>query len=80
MKCDIELFLGGDWKFLAIVCGLDSATSQYSCVWCKCPKSERWDMSCEWSITDSKKGARTIEEIAQKSKLPISNKQKFNCS
>ena len=80
IKYDIELFLGGDWKFLAIVCGLDSATSQYSCIWCKCPKSERWDMSCEWSITDSKKGARTIEEIAQKSKLPKSNKQKFNCS
>ena len=54
IKYDIELFLGGDWKFLAIVCGLDSATSQHSCIWCKCPKSERWDMSCEWSITDSK--------------------------
>jgi len=37
-------------------------------------------MSCKWSITDPKKGARTIEEIAQKSKLPKSNKQKFNCS
>ena len=37
IKYDIELYLGGDWKFLAMVCGLDSATSQYSCIWCTCP-------------------------------------------
>ena len=42
---EIELFLGGDWKFLAMICGLDSATSRYSCIWCTCPKEEQWDMS-----------------------------------
>ena len=43
IKYDIELFLVGDLKFLAIVSGLDSATSQYSCIWCKCPESEQCD-------------------------------------
>lgn len=37
---EIELFLGGDWKFLAIVCGIDAAHSQHFCVWCKCPSSD----------------------------------------
>ena len=39
----IQLFLGGDWKFLAIICGLESATSQHACIWCKCSKTERCD-------------------------------------
>ena len=70
---EIELFLGGDWKFLAMVCGLDSATSTYSCIWCKCPKDEQWDMGKKWSLLETKNGARTIEEITEKSKLPKSS-------
>jgi len=42
---DIELFLGGDWKFLAMICGIDSTSSTHSCIWCKCPRHERWDTS-----------------------------------
>lgn len=76
---DIELYIG-DWKFLAMICGLESATSTYACIWCKCPKSERWDMSREWSITDTKQGARTIDEITEKSKLAKTSKQRFNCA
>ena len=34
----IEYFLGGDWKFLALICGLGRANEDYACVWCKCPK------------------------------------------
>ena len=77
---EIELFLGGDWKFLATICGLDSATSRYSCIWCKCPKEQRWDMGKNWSISNIDNGARTINEITEKSELPKSNKYKFNCS
>ena len=62
---EIELFLGGDWKFLAVIYGLDFATSRYSCIWCKCPKEERWDMSKEWSISNTDNGARTIDEITK---------------
>ena len=77
---DIELFLGGDWKFLAMICGIDSASSTYSCIWCKCPNYERWDTSKTWSLLNTKNGARTIAEISKNSKLPKSNKNKFNCS
>ena len=59
----LQYFLGGDWKFLAIICRLDATNSTYSCIWCKCPASERWNMDLDWSITDTAKGARTIEEI-----------------
>ena len=30
----IVLYLGGDWKFLATLCGIESATSQFACIWC----------------------------------------------
>lgn len=33
----------------------------------------------EWSLTDTTKGARTIEEIAEKAKLSKTNKQRYNC-
>ena len=61
----IEYFLGGDWKFLALVCGLGRANEDYACVWCKCPKQQRWDKSKKWSISDPTFGARTIDEIAR---------------
>ena len=41
----IEYFLCSDLKFLAMVCGIESATAIYSCVWCKCPSIQRYDMS-----------------------------------
>jgi len=52
--------LRGDWKFLATVCGLESAMSNYPCIWCKCPKDKRSDMTLQWSINNSAKGARNI--------------------
>ena len=30
----LEVFLSGDWKFLALILGLDAANSTYSCLWC----------------------------------------------
>ena len=73
----ITLYLGGDWKFLAMATGIDSATSTHACIWFECPALERFSSSQEWSISDSSKGARTIEEniaIAQ------SKRPKFNVS
>ena len=73
-KCfNIELFLGGDYKFLAMVCGIDAATSTYSCIWCKCPNTERWNTDTTWP-------ARTIAEISRNSAKAKSNKSRFNCS
>ena len=66
----IEFYLGGDLKFLATICRIQSATATYSCVWCTCLSSERYDMTKEWydmtkewSITDPEKGAWTIDSI-----------------
>lgn len=62
--CKIRYFLGGDWKFLAIVTGIDtySAISDFACIWCKCPKMDCADVTQEWSISDPELGARTIVE------------------
>ena len=59
---EIEYFLTGDWKFLALVTGIGAANSNYPCIWCKCSKEMKWDMTRQWSITDQQKGARTISE------------------
>jgi len=76
---NLEYFLGGDWKFLALVCGIDAANSEYSCIWCKCPNRDRWNMDLEWSVTDVSKGARTIDEFTRLAKLTKSM-TRYNCS
>ena len=73
-------FLGSDWKFLALVCGLESTTCQYACIWCKCPKQQRFDMTMCWSITNVTKGARTVHEIQEMSKLSKKSKLHCNCA
>ena len=71
---DIEYFLGGDWKFLACVCGIGFANQDYACIWCKCPRLQRWDTSKTWSIRDTSMDARTVKEIAEHSQ-----RKEFNC-
>lgn len=44
VKYEIEYFIGGDWKFLACICGLGAANQDYACIWCKCPREERYDV------------------------------------
>lgn len=75
----INFYLGGEWKFLALITGIDSASSQYPCMWCKCSTDERRDVDKHWSITDPTLGARTIEENVKVSQLPKS-KRKHNVS
>ena len=40
-EIQVELFLGGDHKFLLMVMGLSGATSDYSCLCCKIHKLTR---------------------------------------
>ncbi|CAB4010906.1 Hypothetical predicted protein, partial [Paramuricea clavata] len=40
---DFEYFLGGDWKFLACVCGVGAANANHACIWCKCANLDRCD-------------------------------------
>ena len=75
---NIKFFLGGDWKYLATICGIESASAEYSCIWCKCPKSQRYNTDLEWSITDPSKGARTTQEIKEKSMLSKRSKVRFS--
>ncbi len=65
-----DKFLGGDLKFLNQVTGIGAFSCIFSCLWCKCPKTDRADMSKVWSMTDRSKGARTVEEIIECSKKP----------
>ena len=75
----IRFCLGGDWKFLACICGLDAANSNCSCIWCICPKDER-HLEKNWSIIDEEQGARTISGICRASKLPKRSPMRYNCS
>ena len=76
MDFPIEYFLCSNLKFLAIVCGIDNATSTHPCIWCKCPASERHDMDAEWSFKGN--GARTISDIQTCCKQPKA--KQFNCT
>ena len=71
---NLEYFLGDDWKFLATVCGKGPANQDSACIWCKCPRSKKWNPDKEWSLTDPAKGARTVDEIKK-----FSGQRKFNC-
>lgn len=74
IKYNIEYFLGGDWKFSACVCGLGAANQDFACIWCKCPRNERYDTRRKWSLTDKSLGARDSEEIGKHAKG-----KKYNC-
>ena len=77
VKFRIMYYLGGDWKFLATVTGIDSASAAYSCIWCKCKKDERGDVHLKWSLTDTNNGARTIEE---NQKIGEQTRKQYNVS
>ena len=40
--------LGGDWKFLAMVTGIDAASSNHACISCKCKKDDRGDIQRQY--------------------------------
>lgn len=69
----LEYFLGGDLKFLALVCGVNAANGTYSCVWCKCPAGDRWDM------TNPGHSQIQPEEQGQSVKLKLSKKPASKC-
>ena len=52
--------------------GIDSASSNYACIWCICPSLERHISDQKWSMNDTKLGARTIKEnIAIALQIPL---------
>lgn len=45
-----------DWKFLACIYGLGEANQDYACIWCKCQRNKRYDITRTWSLTDKQHG------------------------
>ena len=78
-KVTIDKYLGGDLKFLNQMLGISGFASTFSCLWCHCPKDERYDVSKLWSMTNTALGVRTIEGITACSKKKKSDPSKFNC-
>ena len=65
---NVEFFLGGDWKFLATVCGIELSNQDIACNWCLCPRVLRHDVSQEWPLNDKDtKVSRTIDSIKKDS-------------
>ena len=56
----VELFFSGDWKFLALVMGINAATSNYFCLYCDCHKNERYDMDKVWLNSKNTHGMYVI--------------------
>ena len=70
---NVELFLGGDYKFILILLGMKSATSSHSCVWCKVHSHGRYDMSFPLHHYNSDPHRRTLEEIIKLAGLKKDN-------
>ena len=61
--CNVELFLGGDYKFILIMLGLKGATSHYACAWCKVHKDSRYDMQFDLNHYNTEPMQRTLQKI-----------------
>eukprot|EP00731_Ephydatia_muelleri_P024481 Em0016g752a len=59
----IEIFFGGDMKFLLFVLGLNEANSVYACPFCNVHKDNRWDMSKPEELYNTAPAARTIASL-----------------
>ncbi|CAB3981176.1 Hypothetical predicted protein, partial [Paramuricea clavata] len=62
-EVNLEFFLGGDLKFLVMIMGINSATANYSCLWCNIHKNNRWDTSKCFNFYHQNKQKRTLEDI-----------------
>ena len=73
----LELFLGGDYKFILLMLGLSGATSNYACAWCKIHKAERWNMTYDLNHYNSPDLQRTLKEMNELANKKT--KQKYCC-
>ena len=42
-EVDIDFYIGGDYKFLLCVGGLNAASAGYACIYCYCHSTHRWE-------------------------------------
>ncbi|RHZ81840.1 hypothetical protein Glove_117g379 [Diversispora epigaea] len=52
----VEFWFTADWKYMALILGINGPTSNYFCLWCECHKNERWDMNENWLNVKNTKG------------------------
>ena len=71
---EIDLFVGGDMKFLQILLGLGGSTGDFACPWCKIHKQDRHDVTKEWNCYHSAEFFRSTQEISELAGL---SKNKF---
>ena len=62
-KLRLEIFLGGDMKYLLTVLGMNAANANFACLYCKIVKENRSDMYKSENVYWSKEIARTNQEM-----------------
>ena len=72
----LEFFLGGDYKFLLMIMGLNTANADYACLWCAIHKEFRWDTSKYLLFYNTLPLKRTVEKIKELCRCKSSN---FGC-
>ena len=75
-ELETEFFLGGDYKYILIMLGLNGATGNYACAWCKIHKDDRWKMDKHFNDFNSQPIARTLQEVKEMSKK---SKDNYGC-
>ena len=60
---EIDVFFGGDMKFIQIFLGLCGATGNYACPWCLVNKQDRTDLSKHETHYESVEMLRTAEKL-----------------
>lgn len=65
----VEIYLGGDYKFLLLASGRSAANSIYACLWCKIHKDQRWDMSKPGDFYSKPPMAFTLADVKKHATL-----------
>ncbi|XP_028408194.1 uncharacterized protein LOC114530773 [Dendronephthya gigantea] len=59
----VEVFLGGDYKFLLLISGRAAANANYACLWCTIHKDQRWDMTKSGDYYNQPSMALTLADV-----------------
>lgn len=62
-KVNLEIFIGGDMKFIQLLLGMNSSIATYACPWCKVTKECRGDISRPRGFYHGQNMTRSISEM-----------------
>ena len=71
----LEIFIGGDMKFLQILLGLNSSIATYACPWCKVAKEDRGNITFPLDHYHTNELRRSVSEI--RTLAASASKQKY---